>query len=281
MSIKLIAEGRYDTAHAVYVAHEISKSRLDAVFFELPEQPFQEILDEYSAGKFGEDALKRKLFATVKKSERRIDNELVKKFIKGDVEAEELETIGSSGREVHFLQAAKRAKAKMYAMDMPLEEIEGELVEEAGREHIKNAKAVLTWEKQLPNLVWELNEILHYPFYILERVLRHHAILTTNPYKHNVNYCRVCRLGAAYDRAVSTIAFGIFNFLPLSGETKADIKVASLLRKMDFAREKYMASVIVGRYKELKKELGREPKVLVIVHLWHAARLRFILKDLG
>ena len=269
----------YDVAHAVYAAHEIRKMRPDAVFMELPVSPFQEILDDYMAGKFGEEGLKKRLFGAIKKAEKKVDHDLTEKFLAGQVEAWELDFIRKEGREVHVLKAAKKVKAKIFAMDMPLDELEKELIMEAEREHIQNAKAILA-TKKLPPLIWELNELIHYPFYIVERVIRHHAILTTNPYRHNVNVCALCRGGAAYDRAASSILFGILNYLPLSSETKSEIKVAYLLRKIDYIREKHMAAVVLEKYRELRRMLGRDPKVLVIVHLWSAPRLKWILKDL-
>ncbi len=279
MAIRIIAEGAKDTAHAIYGAHEIRKTKPDAVFLELPVSPFQEIFNDYVSGKIGDNALKKRLFKAVGKAEKKVDHDLADKFIAGELEAEELEAIESEGRDVHVLKAAKKSRAKLFAIDMPLDEIEKELLEEAEREHITNTKEIFKTNK-LPNLIWELNEIIHYPFYVFERLIRHHGIVTMNPYRHNVNDCQHCMSGALYDRALSNALYGILNILPLSGRTKNEIKVAYLLRKIDFIREKYMASVILEKYRELKQHLHREPKILVIVHLWNAASLKWILKDL-
>ena len=68
--------------------------------------------------------------------------------------------------------------------------------------------------------------------------------------------------------------------MPLSAEARLQIKIAHLLKRMDFLRERYMAAVVLEKYRELKKKLGREPNVLVIVHLWNAPRLKWMLRGI-
>lgn len=279
MAIKVISEGMRDTPHAIYEAQEIIKTRPDAVFVELPMSPFQGIFDAYNSGRIKEEELKSRMARALGKPGKKVDHTLASKFLAGQVSALQLEEISREGRNIHVAAAAKKAGAKIFAMDMPVDALEEELSEEAEAEHIKGVKAVLS-TKKLPQLIWELNEIVHYPFYVIERLLRHHAIITTNPYVHNVNYCGFCYMGSAYDRAISSILFGILNFMPLSKGTKLQLRIAYLLRKVDYMREKYMAAVIAEKYKELKNKLGREPKVVAIMHLWSAPNVKWILRDL-
>lgn len=279
MTIRIIAEGVYDTAHSVFEAHEILKEKPDAVFFELPDIPFQEILDAYSSNRIDLRLLKKWLFKAIQAEEKEVDHELVNKLIVGEIEEVELGEIESEGREVHVMQAARKVGAQMVAMDMPLEAIEKELSKDVEQAHIDNVKLILK-NKQLPFVVWELFEIFHYPFYVFERLLHHHAIQTMNPYIHNVSKCRVCRLGTKWDRGINELMIPIFEKLPLSKEMKDDLKIAYVMRKVDAMREKYMASKIISAYKELQRKLKREPRILVIVHLWSAHELENILKDL-
>ena len=110
MTIKVISEGMHDTAHAVYEAEQIMRIKPDAVFLELPASPFQGILDSYLSGKgSGEEGLKKNLLRALGKTEKKIDHNLTDKFLAGQIEAWELETISKEGRDVHVLKAAKKA----------------------------------------------------------------------------------------------------------------------------------------------------------------------------
>lgn len=277
--IRIIAEGVHDTAHSIFEAREILNTRPDAVFFELPDVPFQRILNAYSAGKLTVKGLKKELFRAIRKEEKEVDHELLKKFLVGEIESEELEVIETEGREIHVMQAAKEVKAQMYAMDMPLEQVEKLLLRKFKQEHINNMKITLNMNTP-PFLVWELSEIFHYPYYFIERIMHHHAIKTTNPFLHNVNACKVCKLGTKWDRLVNSIVIPIFNAMPLSKELKRDIKIAYVIRNMDFHREQYMARKIARVYTDLEKRLGREPKIIAIVHLWNAVELERLLRGL-
>jgi len=277
--IRIIAEGLYDTAHSVFEAHEIMKEKPDAVFLELPDKPFQQILDDYSNGKLNQEQLKKVLFAAIGAAEREVDHDLVTNFLEGEIEEEELEAIETEGREIHVMHAAKRVGARLYAMDMPLDEVEKIIFEEFAQEHIKNTREVINTQK-LPDLLWELSDLFHYPFYILERIMRHPAILTTNPYKHDVSKCPVCRLGALWDRFIHKRILPIFDYMPLSCGLKKDMKIAYVIRDIDYHREMHMAAKIASVYRKLKAELGREPRLLAIVHLWNAVELERLLKGL-
>ena len=277
--IKIIAEGVYDTAHAVFEAHEIKKIKPDAVFFELPEAPFQRILNDYSAGKLNIKQLKTKLFKAIGAEEKIVDHELLNKFLVGEIEKEELEVIETEGREIHVMKAAKDVGASMYAVDLPLKKVEELLLKEFAQEHV-DATTRVVQTKKLPFIVWELSDIFHYPYYFIERVLHHHALVTTNPYKHNVNNCSVCKAGVAFDRFMNSLLLPVLDKLPLSKGLKTDLKVAYALRELDFYREQHMAGKIAGVYKSLQKKLGREPRVVVIVHLWNALELERLLQGL-
>ena len=277
--IRIIAEGAYDTAHAIYEAHEIRKWKPDAVFFELPITPFQKILDQYSSGKLNIRQLKKALFKALGIEEKEVDHTLLDRFLEGEIEAEMLEEIESEGREIHVIQSAKKVGAEMYAVDMPLDMIEREISGEFKIEHIKNARQIIE-TKRLPYIIWELNDIVHYPFYFMERIIQHHAIHTTNPYKHNVNTCPVCKMGADWDRFMGGLLLAFLSRMPLSKQLKTDIKAAYIIEKIDQIREEFMATKIISAYKKLKRKLGRQPKLLVIVHLWNAHRLEMMLKGI-
>ena len=74
----------------------------------------------------------------------------------------ELEVIETEGREVHVMQAGKRVGAKLYAMDMPLDKVDTLIEAQFHADHIKNYKQTID-TKQLPYVLWELNDIFHYP----------------------------------------------------------------------------------------------------------------------
>lgn len=279
MSIRIIAEGVHDTAHSVFEAKEILREKPDAVFFELPDVPFQKILNDYAIGKLKMKELKYLLFKAILKEEKRVDHNLVDKFLMGEIEIEELEAIETEGREIHVMQAAKKVGAELVAMDMPLNKVETLIQNEFEQEHIDATKKVMVSEN-LPNIVWELSDIFHYPYYMIEKIIHHHAIKTTNPFKHNASTCKVCKLGARWDRAVNDVLIPIFDKLPLSKEMKLDIKVAYVIKRIDYYRERYMARKIMSVYNDLTKKLGRPARVLAIVHLWNAIELERLLQGL-
>lgn len=277
--IRIIAEGVYDTPHAVYEAHQVHEWKPDAVFLELPTKPFQKTLNKYNKGKININGLKKQLLKEIGAEEKEVDHTLTKNFLEGEIEAEELEAIEAEGREIHVMKAAKDVGANLYAMDMPLPEVEKEIEDEFKREHIKNAKQVIN-TKNLPYVVWEINDIIHYPFYIIERLMQHPAIQTTNPYHYNVNESTLCKLAIKWDRGLGNFVMKVLSAMPLSKELKADLKAAHIINIIDLIREEYMAATIIEKYKKLKKKLGREPKVLAIVHLWNAGRLQRMLEGL-
>lgn len=277
--IKIIAEGAYDTPHAVYEAHQVQDWEPDAVFMELPEEPFQKTLDKFNEGNIGVKKLKKMLLKEIEAEEKEVDHELTDKFLAGEIETEELEAIEAEGREIHVMKAAKEVGAPLFAMDMPLSEVEEEIEAEFKKEHIENAKQIIN-TKKLPYIVWELNDIIHYPFYIVERLMQHPAIATTNPYHYNVNESTLCKLAVKWDRHIGNFVMNLLSSMPLSKELKTDIKAAHIINIIDALREEHMAGRVVEEYKKLKKKLGREPKVLIVVHLWNAGRLQRMLEGL-
>ena len=279
MTIRIIAEGVYDTAHSVFEAHEIKKEKPDAVFMELPFKPFQKIFDDFNANKINVKQLKKHLLKAIKVEERDVDHDLLKKFLLGQIEEEELEAIETEGREIHVMQAAKKAGAELHAMDVPLDALEKYLVNLFEIEHVKNMREVLETQ-QLPDVLWKLSEILHYPFYIVERIMRHTALFTSNPYKHDHSKCHICRMGVLWDRVVHKLFMPIIFLMPLSKQLKNDMKIAFIIHKMDHFREHFMAVKIATEYRRLKKKLGRAPRILAIVHLWNANTLKKYLRGL-
>lgn len=278
--LRIIAEGAHDTAHAVYVAEQIYKWKPDAVFLTLPTKPFQKILDEYNNGKLSLTDLKKKIFKEFEIEQKDVDHMLAKNFLEGQIEAEELDEIESEGREIHVMKAAKDVGANLYAMDMPLDKVEEEIEIEVEQQHIKATKEIL-YTKRLPYTVWQLNDVIHYPFYVIERALRHPAIETTNPYEYNVNQSKLCKLAVRWDRGIGNFMIKLLSGLPLSKQLKTDLRAAYLIGIIDNIKEEYMAATIIDKYRKLKKELGREPKALVAVHLWNAGRLQRMLEGLN
>jgi hypothetical protein len=279
MMIRIIAEGMYDTPHAVFEAHEIRKEKPDAVIMELPDDVFQPIFDQYNAGKLNHKQLKTMMLKAVKKEEKEVDHELAKRHLAGELAHEELEAIEAEGREVHVMTAAHEVKAELHAMDLPLKEAERYIERELEIEHIKRGTKVMD-TKDLPFIVWELSEKLHWPYYFLERILHHHAIKTVNPFLHNVNTCPICRIGTKYDRIVNAVIIPFFSHIPVSRGLKNDLKVAYVLRRIDYYRERHMAGTISLVYKQLQQRLSREPKILVIAHLWNAVELKRLIKGI-
>jgi len=278
--IKIIAEGAFDTAHSIFEAKKIWEERPDAVFMEVPDEPFQKIFDDYSSGKLGMSQLKKKMLKAIKAEKKKVEHTLLQKFLEGEIEEEELEALETEGREIHVMQIAKKVGAKLYAMDLPLDEVENALSVEFKKEHIKNTRKLLE-ARQIPYILWELSDIFHYPFYLVERLMRHHAVHTSNPFKHDPSTCPVCSLGVHWDRFFSSVIIPLLEkILPLSSGMKQDLKVAYIIRKIDQHREYHMAETILKKYRELQKKLKREPNIVVIVHLWSAVELRRILKGL-
>jgi len=274
MVIRIIPEGMSDTAHAVFEAQEIRN-----VFLELPDKPFQAILDKYQTGKMSVEQMKSELFKAMGAEEREVDHELAKKHLAGEIAHEELEAIEIEAREIHVLEAAKEVGAKLVAMDLPLDELEQWTEKEIEKEHLDNVKAVFQ-AKTLPIFMWKISEILHFPMYMVERLMRHPSLVTTNPFKHNVKNCNVCKISTRWDRYTHHLVVPILNLMPLSKELKDQMKIAYLIQEADKHREKHMAMKITEVYKELKEKLGREPNVLVIVHLWNSFELERMIKGL-
>jgi hypothetical protein len=277
--IRIIAEGVYDTAHSVFEAHEIRKEHPDAVLMELPDYPFQGILDDYMKGKLNLSQLKKELGAAIELETLQVDHDLVNKFLEGEIEEEELEVIATEGREIHVMRAAKEVGAELHAMDMPIEEVEKLIEHEFEEEHIENTKQVIK-TKNLPFLIWKISDFFHYPYYLLERIMHHHAIKTTNPFLHNVSECEVCRIGVHWDRIVNHVVIPIFNRMPLSKALKDQMKIAYIIRRIDFFREQHMANKISEVYNRLQKKLGREPRLVAIVHLWNAVELERLIRGI-
>jgi len=276
MSIEIIAEGAHDVAHSVFESREILKKRPDAVFLELPSTPFQKILSAYSSGKLTDAQLKKKLLAAISAEKKEIDHDLVDKFIVGELEMEELESIETEGREFHVMKSAKKVGAELHAVDIPLDKLDPYLTKKVKEEHLEMAKVAFS-TKRLPFIAWELADLFHYPFYFLERLVRNPSIKITNPFIHNINENKMAKLGAKYDRWVQRLVLPLFMHMPLSRELKDAIKVGYILGEMDVLRERFMAAKITKRYRELEKELGREPNIIVIVHLWSSAELERLL----
>jgi len=279
MSIRIIAEGVYDTAHAVYEAHEIKKTKPDAVFMELPYSPFQKIFDDYNSNKLSITQLKKHLLKAIKVEEKDVQHDLLKKFLLGQIEEEELEAIETEAREIHVMQQANESGAELHAMDVPLDDLEKYLVKLFQKEHVKSTREVLETQ-QLPDILWKLSEILHFPFYIIERLVRHPGLVTSNPYKHDHMNSSISRIGVLWDRMVHKLFLPMIFILPLSKGLKNDMRISFVIHKMDQYRERYMAAKIATEYRRLKKKLGREPRILAIVHLWNANTLKKYLRGL-
>tara|TARA_Y100000310_G_scaffold270246_1_gene283935 strand:- start:578 stop:1420 length:843 start_codon:yes stop_codon:yes gene_type:complete len=279
MSIRIISEGVYDTAHSIFEAHEIKKQRPDAVLLELPSSPFQKIFDEFNKGKMSSASLKKKLLAAIKVEKSDIQHDLLKQFLLGQVEEEELSAIETEGREIHVMQAAKNTGAELFAIDVPLDKLEKYLLGQFKKDHVERTRQIIETQ-QLPDILWKFSNILHYPFYILERIMRHNAIVTSNPYKHNVSECTVCRIGVLWDRTVHKLFLPMFMLMPLSRKLTNDMRLSFVIHKMDQYRERYMARRIAEEYQRLKKKLGREPRIIAIVHLWNANTIRKYLRGL-
>lgn len=279
MSIRIIAEGAYDTAHSVFEAHEVKKTKPDAVFMELPYEPFQQIFDEYNKGKLSIPQLKKRLLKAINVEAKDVDHDLLKKFLLGQIEEEELEELETEGREIHVMQQAKKCGAELHAMDVPLKELEKYLSGLFIKERIKGVREVLETQK-LPDILWKLSEILHFPFYLVERTVRHPGLVTSNPYKHNHFESTISRMGVVWDRAMHKAFMPVFTAMPISKGLKDDLKLSLVIHEMDQYREQYMAAKIAKEYRRLKTELKKEPKILVIVHLWNAGMLQKYLREL-
>jgi hypothetical protein len=153
------------------------------------------------------------------------------------------------------------------------------MLKQFDKEHVVQTKAIIQTQ-QLPDILWKISNILHYPFYILERIMRHNALVTTNPYKNNVSDDKVAKLGVMWDRMMHKLILPMFFFLPISKGLRNDMKLSLVIHSMDRYRERYMARRISGEYRRLKKKLKREPRILAIVHLWNANTIRKYLRGL-
>ena len=77
----VLGQKRYDVPHSLHAAKKIKEIKPDAVLLELPEKPFQSIIDKYM--RKGNEKTFFKDIAEAVGKELNIDHKLIEKFEKG------------------------------------------------------------------------------------------------------------------------------------------------------------------------------------------------------
>lgn len=263
--IIVIGQNRYDVPHALKVAQIIKKTKPDAVALELPEG-FQKVIDKFEKGKVKPKDLDREFGKLIGRS-MEIDETLVDKFEKKKIKTMDLGQYSPDGAFIHMILAARKAGAKVFAIDIKIKEMrkgiekslnvknKDRVVEKAERRVVTPSQGVLFF-----------SELVHAPFHFLELILGHSP--HDNPFNHPPE-CRICKWGVSWERFWHSVLANVLNLLP--GD-QSDYLYA--LHKYDRLREKTMAS----RIAEIDK---KNKKVLAVVHAWHEMAIESHLEDMG
>lgn len=267
----VLGQMRYDLPHAIFAAQKIRQMQPDVVFIEIPEKPFQAIIDKYLSGKINE----KKFIAAISREigkELNIDAKLIDKFESGKISAEELELIEPDASFVHLIIEAKKHKIKVYAVDVPLHEVEKEIIQimqfdaETEAKAIEDARKVIMGVEPIPFMRW-----VHEPFNVLEIIFGHHP--EKNPFERKAED-KLAKMGVAWERFWHAVAAWVASVLPLNKRIVA-------LRHFDLIREKKISKKMYDIYEKMKKKLKREPHAFALVHVWHEAAVEGELKKRG
>ena len=253
----VLGQKRYDVPHALHAAQRIKERKPDAVILELPEKPFQAIIDNYLKGG-NEKSFLKDVAETVGK-ELKIDHTLLEKFEKGHLTVKQLEMIEPDASFVHIVITAKKIGVPVYAIDIPMADIEKEVREvmkfspTAEDRAIKEAREVLMGLKPVDFMRWA-----HEPFNFFEIVIGHHP--DAHPFDHPPE-CLICKLGVKWERFAHAVGAAAANVLPVN-------KTIVALRHFDLVREEKIANRIVNLHNQLKAK-KKEPNLFAILHIWH------------
>ncbi len=265
----VLGQNRYDIPHSIHAAQRIKEIKPDAVLLELPEQPFQAIIDKYQK-KGTESSFLKEISEAVGK-ELNIDHRLIEKFEKGHISIKQLEMLEPDASFVHVVVAAKKLKIPIYAIDISMAEIErevrelmkfGETVEDRA---IKEAREVLMGIKPVDFMRWA-----HEPFNFLEIIIGHHP--ERDPFNHPAE-CKICKLGVSWERFAHAVGATFASILPVN-------KTLVALRHFDLVREKKIAQKIANLYNQMKK-MKKEPELFAILHIWHESAVEGLVGKTG
>lgn len=262
--IWVLGQRRYDTPHAVWAAKWVAEKKPKTVALELPSN-FQPVISKYLAGRITSKQLNVGFGKLLGRS-LRLNDKLLDQFERGKVSHASLEAVPPEGAFIYVILAAKKVKAKVVAIDTPIEELESEVL---GHVRVGQAsqKAVLNRAKAAIHSpdrgLITYSELIHAPFHFLEMLIGHQA--EENPFDHPT-HCKVCELGVKWERFWHAFYAHYTNFLyPI-----AESKYVSALYYFDRIREKKMVQRISG--------LGES---LVVIHIWHAMAVADGLKKKG
>lgn len=264
-----MGQNRYDVPHSIHAVQRIKELKPDAIFLELPERPFQDIINKYLRGGTEKSLLKDISEAVGKELD--IDHTLIEKFEKGHMSIKQLELIEPDASFVHIVVAAKKLKIPVYAIDVPMPEIEAEVrtlmrfSETSKDKAIRESREVLMGIKPVAFMRWA-----HEPFNFLEILIGHHP--EKDPFNHPVE-CGICKLGVSWERFAH--GFGAFfaGVLPVN-------KTLVALRHFDLVRENRMAKKIVSMHDQLKKK-KEDPDLFAILHVWHEGAVESLISKSG
>jgi hypothetical protein len=253
----VLGQNRYDVPHAIHAAQRIKETKPDAVILELPEKPFQSIINNYL--KRGNEQRFLKQVAEAVGKELNIDHKLIEKFEKGHMTVKQLEMLEPDASFVHIVITAKKMKIPVYAVDIPMADIEKEVRQvmkfssTAEDRAIKEAREVLMGLKPVNFMRWA-----HEPFNVLEIIIGHHP--ERHPFDHPPE-CPICKLGVKWERFAHVIGATFASILPVN-------KTLVALRHFDLVREEKIANKIINIYGQIKKKKAK-PNVFSILHIWH------------
>lgn len=255
--IVVIGQNRYDVVHALKVAKIIKKTKPDAVALELPEG-FQKIINRFEAGKIKPKDLDFAFGKLIGRS-LEVDEKLLEKLEKKKVQTNTLTEYSPDGAFIHMIIAAKKAGAKVYAVDVRMRDIRKKI-----RKTIRSDKKKIILDKAEMRAVAPsqgvlfFSELVHAPFHFLELLVGH------NPYKDPFNHpaeCGMCKFGVKWERFWHSVLANIVNLIP--GD-QSDYLYA--LHRYDQIREQTMADKIAAIDK-------KHNKVLAVVHAWHESAI--------
>ncbi len=264
----MLGQRRYDTPHAVWAAKWVTEKKPKAVALELPSN-FQPAISKYLSGRITSKQLNAD-FAKLLGHTLKVNDKLLDQFEKGRIKQSSLETISPEGAFIYVILAAKKAKAKVFAVDTPIEQLENEVFKYV-RAGVESRAAVLRRAKSAIHSpdrgLITYSELVHAPFHLLEILVNHHA--EENPFDHPT-HCRACEIGVKWERFWHALYAQYTNFIyPIS-----ESKYISALHYFDRIREKRMAEKIA-------EIASKTTPVLSVIHIWHLAAVADYLKAKG
>ncbi len=253
--ITILGQKRYDAVHALWAASEISRMKPKAVCIELPSE-FQSVLSKYQRGKINEKRLVSS-FGRLLGKKLKLDKKALSSAIKGKISRDML-NVPTEGAFIYPIIAAKKVKAKIFAVDAPLEYVEERVAPLLPLEIEGQIKAVNRARKALvePDKGLRLfSELIHSPVHFFEVIFGHNR--GESPFLHPT-HCGICRFGVWWERLWHSI---YAHFVSLAYPVKQSKYIAALYY-FDRIREVEMCKGI--------RSASSFGKTIAVLHVWHA-----------